>query len=101
MRILNIPQNFLRHNEAVYGFENLRLLLKDGHFYLYGDIVEDDEDRANDVLMIRYSYKNHWIIALNISIKKETLDKFVKICKVYYDLGDNIITLNEYGIMGE
>ena len=101
MRILNIPQNFLRHNEAVYGFENLKLLLKDGHFYLYGDVVEDGEDRINDVLMIRYSYKNHWIISLNISMRKETLDKFIEICRVYYDLGDNIITLNEYGIMGE
>ena len=102
MRQLNIPQSFLRHNEANYGFENLKLLLRDdGRFCLYGDIVEEDEEREDGILILIYNCKNDWITNLSISIKKETLDKFIEICKVYYDLGDNIIILNEYGIMGE
>ena len=98
-KTLNIPQSFIKHMNADdnYGYENFKLTKDKGIFSLYAD---SDDGRGN-VTLVRYDVEWGWIMSLDIPILKETLDLFVKLCEIYRDLGDNILKLTEYGIMGE
>ena len=98
-RTLNIPQSFIKHMNADdnYGYENFRLTEDKGVFLL----CADSDDGRGKVTLIMYDVKWGWIMSLDTPIFKETLDLFVKLCETYRDLGDNIIKMTEYGIMGE
>ena len=100
MKTLNIPQGFIKHMNAdsKYGYDNFRLTMNDKHIF---SLYADEDGGENNITLIRYDYEFGWIYNLGTPIFKETLDKFIELCKMYYDIGDNILTLNEYGIMGE
>lgn len=97
---LNIPFNFIKHMNADdnYGYENFRLQMSDKHVF---SLYADDGCGKNNITLIRYDYEFGWIYSLETPILKETLDLFIDLCKTYYDLGDNILMLTEYGIMEE
>ena len=99
-KTLNIPYGFIKHMNADdnYCYDNFRLTMSDKRiFALYAD-EDGGEDNAT---LIRYDCEFKWIYSLKTVMLKETLDLFVELCNMYYELGDNILELTEYGIMGE
>ena len=98
MKMLNIPVKLVLDltDEQNYGFEKLKLTMSDkGTFILKGE--EDGEKGLN--ILIMYDAMCGWLLDLKMPIKKETVDKFIEVCDLYYALGENILKLDEYGIM--
>ena len=100
MKTLNIPQGFIKHMnaDANYGYDNFKLTMSDTNVF---SLYADEDGGKDNVTLVRYDAEDKWIYNLSTPILVGTLDLFIELCKRYYELGDNIIKLTEYGIMGE